>query len=154
MTSSVGGRKDFDDMTPEEIAAWAARDWAAGLEAFAGQPLPEISDVKRDDYPHWQVVAYEFHTSPGKRVLVDRGDGAQVEGRLGGVRPARGQDVLLVDLDGDTWACTRADGGQWAPKPNGRVRMEHLTVPVLAQRVDGPGRPEQWALQTNMEGQP
>lgn len=70
----MSGRKDFDAMTPEEIAAWAAQDWA--------------------------------------------------------------------------------DGGQWAPRPNGRVRVEHLTVPVLAQRIEGPGRPEQWALQTNMEGQP
>ena len=150
----MSGRKDFDDMTPEEIAAWAARDWAEGLEASAGKPKPRISDVKRDDYPHWEVVAYEFHTSPGDRVLVDRGDAAQVEGRLGGVRSARGQDVLLVDLDGDTWACTRADGRDWSPKPNGRVRVEHLTVPVLARRLEGPGRPEQWTLQTNMEGQP
>lgn len=150
----MSDRKDFDDMTPEEIAEWARRDWAEGLAAQAHKPAPRISDVKRNDYPHWKVVAYEFHTSPGKRVLVDRGNGSQVEGRLGGVRPAPGQDVLLVDLDGETWACTRADGEQWSPKPNGNVRVEHLTVAVLARGLEGPGRPEKWALQTNMEGQP
>lgn len=150
----MSGRKDFDAMTPEEIAAWAARDWAEGLEAHADKPKPPISRVKRDDYPHWKVVAYEFHTSPGERVLVDRGDGEQVEGRLGGVRPASGQDVLIVDLAGETWACARADGEQWAPKPNGRVRVEQLAVPVLARRAEGSGRPARWTLQTNMEGQP
>jgi hypothetical protein len=34
------------------------------------------------------------------------------------------------------------------------VRVETLTVPVLARRVDGSGEPEQWSLHTNMEGQP
>jgi hypothetical protein len=150
----VSGRDDLDDMTPEEIAAWAARDWAEAKEAHAGEPVPEISRVKRDDYPHWEVVAYEFHTRPGERVLVDRGDGAQVEGTLGGVRAARGQDELLVDVDGATWACARADGTSWAPKDNGRVRVETLTVEVRARRVEGAAERQQWTLQTNMEGQP
>lgn len=99
-------------------------------------------------------MAHGFHTLPGKRVLVDRGDGKQVEGRLGGVRPASGQDVLVVDLTGETWACARADGEQWAPEPIGRVRVQQLAVPVLARRVEGSGRPATWTLQTNMEGQP
>ena len=96
-----------------------------------------------------------FHTRAGERVLVGSGDGLQVEGTLGGVRPARGQDELLVELEGTTWACTRADGEQWAPGDRGRVRVETLTVPVVARPVDGLGaeRP-QWSLQTNMEGQP
>ena len=39
-------RDTFDDTTPEEIAAWAARDWAAAKEAHKDDPLPEISQVK------------------------------------------------------------------------------------------------------------
>jgi len=150
----VSGRDDLDKMSPDEIAAWAARDWAEAKEAHAGEPVPEISRVKRDDYPHWDVVAYEFHTRPGERVLVGSGDGSQVEGTLGGVRAARGQDELLVELDGTVWACTRADGQSWSPKDNGRVRVETLTVPVLARPVEGSADAQQWTLQTNMEGQP
>jgi hypothetical protein len=145
--------EDLDRMTPEEIREWAERERAKSRAAFAGRPLPEISRVKRDDYPHWEVVAYEFHTAPGKRVLVGRA-GAQQEGKLGGVRRARGQDELLVDLDGTLWACTRADGRDWAPKDNGRVKVETLTVEVLARPVEGPADVEEWTLQTNMEGQP
>ena len=66
---------DLDRMTPEEIREWAERQRAASREAFAGQPVPEISRVKRDDHPHWKVVAYMFHTRSGDRVLVGRGDG-------------------------------------------------------------------------------
>lgn len=150
----MSGREDFDKMSPEEIAAWAARDWAQAREAHAGEPVPEISRVKRDDYPHWNVVAYEFHTVAGERVLVGSADGSQVEGTLGGVRPARGQDELLVELDGTHWACTRADGQDWAPQDNGRVRVETLTVAVGARPLDGAGEPQEWTLQTNMEGQP
>lgn len=146
--------EDLDRMTPEEIREWAERQRAKSREAFAGQPLPEISRVKRDDYPHWDVVAYEFHTRPGDRVLVGSADGSQVEGSLGGVRAARGQDELLVELDGTVWACTRADGQSWSPKDNGRVRVETLTVAVLARPVEGSADAQQWTLQTNMEGQP
>ncbi|WP_210649530.1 hypothetical protein [Nocardioides sp. SYSU D00065] len=149
---------DLDAMSPEQIREWAERKWAESRAANADKPLPEISRVKRDDHPHWEVVAYEFHTSPGRRVLVDRGDGAQVEGTLGGVRPARGADELLVELDGAQWACRRADGHEWAPKANGRVRVETLQVPVVARPVDRPvdgtSAAEEWTLQTNMEGQP
>jgi hypothetical protein len=150
----VNGRDDLDDMTPEEIAAWAARDWAAAKEAHKDDPLPEVNRAKQADYPHWDLVAYMFHTREGERVLVARGDEAQVEGVLGGVRAGRGQDELLVDLDGETWACTRSDGEDWAPDHRGRTRVETLRMPVLARRADGAGRPEQWTLQTNMEGQP
>lgn len=150
----MSGREDLDKMTPAEIADWAARDWAAAREAHKDDPLPEFSRVKRDDHPHWNVTSYEFHTRPGERVLVGKGDGRLVEGTLGGVRQARGQDELLVELDGEVWACARADGTDWAPKDNGRVRVETLTVPVLARRVDGPPDPQEWTLQTNMEGQP
>lgn len=150
----MSGRDDLDDMTPEEIAAWAARDWADAKAAHADEPVPEISRVKRDDHPHWDVVAYGFHTRAGERVLVDRGDGAPVEGTLGGVRAARGQDELVVELDGARWACTRADGQDWAPQDNGRVRVETLTVAVLARPVEGAVGPQEWTLQTNMEGQP
>ena len=145
---------DLDRMTPEEIREWAERQRAASREAFAGQPVPEISRVKRDDHPHWKVVAYMFHTRAGDRVLVDPGDGATTEGTLGGVRQGREHDELLLDLDGVPWACARADGTDWAPDGNGRVRVETLRVPVLARRVDGSGVPERWTLQTNMEGQP
>lgn len=145
---------DLDKMSPEEIRKWAERKWAASREAFAGQPLPQISRVKREDYPHWKVVAYGFHTSPGKRVLVDRGDGLRTAGTLGGVRAARGQDELLVDLDGTVWACTRADGLDWAPQDNGRVRVQTLTVAVRARPVDGTADAQDWSLQTNMEAQP
>ena len=147
-------RDNLDDMTPEEIAAWAARDWAAAKEAHADDPLPEFSRVKRDDYPHWKVVAYMFHTRAGDRVLVSRGEEPQVEGTLGGVRQGREHDELLVDLDGVTWACARADGTDWAPDDNGRVRVETLRVPVLARREAAPAGPERWTLQTNMPGQP
>lgn len=150
----MSGRDDLGDMTPEEIADWAARDWAAAKEAHKDDPLPEFNRAKRDDYPHWQLVAYMFHTREGDRVLVDRGTGEQVEGTLGGVRPGPGQDVLLVVLGRDAWACTRADGSDWAPDDRGRVRVETLQVPVLARRDEAGGRPEQWTLQTNMEGQP
>ena len=122
----MSGRDDLGDMTPEEIADWAARDWAAAKEAHKDDPLPEFNRAKRDDYPHWQLVAYMFHTREGDRVLVDRGTGEQVEGTLGGVRP----------------------------DDRGRVRVETLKVPVLARRDEAGGRPEQWTLQTNMEGQP
>ena len=145
---------DLDRMTPEEIRDWAERQRAASREAFAGQPVPEISRVKRDDYPHWKVVAYMFHTRAGDRVLVDRGDGAATEGTLGGVRQGREHDELLVDLDGVTWACARADGTDWDPDRNGRVRVETLRVPVLARREAAAASPERWTLQTNMEGQP
>jgi hypothetical protein len=145
---------DLDRMTPEEIRAWAERQRAASREAFAGQPVPEISRVKRDDYPHWKVVAYMFHTRTGDRVLVDRGDGAATEGTLGGVRQGREHDELLVDLDGVTWACARADGTDWDPDRNGRVRVETLRVPVLARPEAAAASPERWTLQTNMEGQP
>ncbi|PKH37849.1 hypothetical protein SAMN05192575_101910 [Nocardioides alpinus] len=150
----MSGRKDLDDMSPEEIGAWAARDWAEGLAANADRPKPEISRVKRDDYPHWDVVAYEFHTRAGDRVLVRTAEGTQVEGTLGGVRTARGQDELLVELDRTVWACTRADGQSWAPKDNGRVRVETLEVAVRARRVEGAPDAQEWTLQTNMEGQP
>lgn len=150
----MSGRDDLGDMTPEEIADWAARDWAAAKEAHKDDPLPEFNRAKQDDHPHWNLVAYMFHTRAGERVLVDRGDGVQVEGTLGGVRPARGQDELLVDLEGTTWACTRADGEQWAPGDRGRVRVETLTVPVVARHGDGSGTGARWSLQTNMEGQP
>lgn len=150
----MSDRDDLDSMTQEEIREWADRKWAASREAHKHLPRPEISRVKRDDYPHWKVVAYMFHTRPGERVLVERGDDPQVEGVLGGVSAARGQDELLVDLDGETWACARSDGEDWAPDRRGRTRVETLTVPVRARRVDGEGRPEQWTLQTNMEGQP
>lgn len=150
----MSGRKDLDDMSPEEIGAWAARDWAEGLEANADKPTPRISRVKRDDYPHWEVVAYEFHTREGERVLVERAGGQRVEGTLGGVRPARGQDELMVEIDGHVWACTRADGTDWAPKDNGRVRVETLTVAVRARPDGGASGTEEWTLQTNMEGQP
>lgn len=156
----MSGADDLDRMSPDEIRAWAERKWAESREAHAGEPLPEISRVKRDDYPHWEVVAYEFHTSSGKRVLIDQGDGRQVEGTLRGVRPAaRGQDVLLVETDG-LWGCLRADGSDWAPARNGRVRVETLRVPVLARRLDPGGTAQgdedvrSWTLQTNMEGQP
>jgi hypothetical protein len=145
---------DLDRMTPEEIRDWAERQRAASREAFAGQPVPEISRVKRDDHPHWKVVAYMFHTRTGDRVLVDRGDGAATEGTLGGVRQGREHDELLVDLDGVTWACARADGSDWEPDRNGRVRVETLRVPVLARREAAAARPERWTLQTNMPGQP
>jgi hypothetical protein len=150
----VSGRDDLDDMTPEEIAAWAARDWAAAKEAHRDDPLPEVNEAKKNDHPHWNVVAYMFHTRAGDRVLVARGDDAQVEGVLGGVRSGRGQDELLVDLDGQAWACTRSDGEDWAPDRRGRTRVKTLRVPVIARRVDATGRAEQWTLQTNMEGQP
>lgn len=150
----MSGRDDLGDMTPEEIADWAARDWAAAKEAHKDDPLPEFNRAKRDDHPHWELVAYMFHTREGERVLVDRGTGEQVEGELGGVRPGRGQDELLVRLDGATWACTRADGSDWAPDERGRVRVETLKVPVLARPDGGAARPEHWTLQTNMEGQP
>ena len=150
----MSGTDDLDAMSPEQIRDWAERKWAQSRAANADKPLPEISRVKRDDHPHWGVVAYEFHTSPGRRVLVDRGDGAQVEARLDGVRTSRGADELLVELDGGAWACVRADGQAWAPKANGRVRVETLRVPVVARPVDGTSAPEDWTLQTNMEGQP
>lgn len=145
----------FDGMTPEEIRAYFDAKEAEARQEWAGKPLPEFSRVKRDDHPHWEVVAYEFHTEPGKRVLVVRGGEPQVEGTLGGVRAARGQDELLVELGGSVWACVRADGENWGPGPNGRVRVETLTVPVLARPLAGRGTAqEQWTLQTNMEGQP
>lgn len=150
----MSGRKDFDAMTPEEIAAWAARDWAAAKEAHKDDPLPELNRAKRDDYPHWKPVAWMFHTRAGDRVLVDRGDGSKTEGTLGGVRPGRGHDELLLELDGETWACTRADQQDWAPDDNGRVRVTTLEVAVLARRAEDAARPERWTLQTNMEGQP
>jgi hypothetical protein len=145
---------DLDRMTPEEIRDWAERQRAASREAFAGQPVPEISRVKRDDHPHWKVVAYMFHTRSGDRVLVSRGEEPQLEGTLGGVRQGREHDELLVDIDGVTWACARADGTDWNPDDNGRVRVETLRVPVLARREAGPALPERWTLQTNMAGQP
>ena len=116
----MSGRDELDDMTPEEIAAWAARNWAAAKEAQKDDPLPEISQVKKNDYPHWNLVAYMFHTRAGDRVMVGRDD-AEVEGVLGGVRAARGQDELLVDLDGETWTCTRSDGKDWSPDRRGRT---------------------------------
>ena len=109
----------------------------AAKEAHADDPLPEFNRVKHDDYPHWKLVAYMFHTRAGERVLVDRGDGAQVEGTLGGVRAARSQDELLVDLDGATGPAPGPTAEQWAPEDNGRVRVETLTVPVLARHGDG-----------------
>lgn len=125
-------------------------------QAFAGKPRARISRVKRDDYPHWKVVAYEFHTTDGKRVLIDRGEEERAEGTLRGVRSAgRGQDVLVVEVAGRRWACVRADGSNWAPKENGRVRIESLTVPVVVRPNEGePGETQEWTLQTNMEGQP
>jgi hypothetical protein len=148
------GRDELDDMTPEEIRDWAEQQRERSRAAYAGQPVPEISRVKRDDYPHWKVVAYMFHTRAGDRVLVARGDDAEVEGVLGGVRAGRGQDELMVDLGGETWACTRSDGKDWSPDRRGRTRVETLKVSVLARRADGAGRVEKWTLQTNMEGQP
>lgn len=145
----------FDGWTQEQIHQYFDDQREKSRAAFAGQPLPEISRVKQDDHPHWEVVAYEFHTSDGMRVLIDHGDGTQVEGVLRGVRPAtRGQDVLVVERDG-LWGCVRADGASWAPAPNGRVRVETLQVPVLARPLDDPAAtPLEWTLQTNTEGQP
>ena len=102
-----------------------------------------------------------FHTRSGDRVLVDRGDELQVEGTLGGVRPARGHDELLVELVGQTWACTRADGEDWAPDRAGRVRVETLTVPVArpARRrlgragARGPSRPT-WRVSRDADTRP
>ncbi len=146
----------FDGWTQQQIRDYFDEQERASRQAFAGQPLPRISRVKRDDYPHWKVVAYEFHTTDGKRVLVDRGEGEQVEGVLRGVRPARhGQDAVVVEVADRNWACVRADGSDWDPKDNGRVRVESLTVPVVARPLDGErGETQEWTLQTNMEGQP
>lgn len=151
----TGRRDDLDKMTPDEINAWAERDWTESLAANAHKPKPVVSRVKRDDYPHWKVVAYGFHTSEGKRVRIDRGDQGVVEGTLHGVRPAaRGQDVLVVEIEG-LWGCVRLDGFNWAPAENGRVRVETLTVPVVARPLDVEhGGEQEWTLQTNMEGQP
>ena len=110
----MSGRDDLGDMTPEEIADWAARDWAAAKEAHKDDPLPEFNRAKQDDHPHWNLVAYMFHTRAGERVLVDRGDGVQVEGTLGR-------------------ASTRA-GGRAAP---GRARGHHVGLHPGRRRAVG-----------------
>lgn len=146
---------EFEGMTPDEVHEIFAAEEAKAREAFKDAPLPEISRVKRDDYPHWKPVGYFFQTTDGTRVLIDRGDGRQVEGSLRGVRPTtRGQDVLVVDFEGE-WGCVRADGRDWAPAGNGRVRVDTLTMPVRATPLGQDGSDAQaWALQTHMERQP
>ena len=142
----MNGRNDFDDMTPEEIGEWARKDWAEGLAASAGKPKPRISSVKRDDHPHWTAVTTLFPARPGERVLVDRGVAEPVRGTLGEVLPARGSDLLEVQVGDGTWLCAKADGTAWAPNEHGWARVDALAVPVRAHRREGTGRPEQWIL--------
>ena len=123
-------------------------------EAFAGQPVPEISRVKRDDHPHWKVVAYMFHTRAGDRVLVDRGDGRQSRARWAAYARRAEHDELLVDLDGVTWACARADGERLGARSQRPGAGRDPAVPVARPARRRLGRPERWTLQTNMQGQP
>jgi hypothetical protein len=156
-------RDNLDDMTPEEIDAWAKRKWEESKRAFASKPMPKISRVKREDYPHWEITSYGFHTRDGKRVLIDRGNNTgQVEGILRGVHlsenPDNDQNILVVEYNGLLWACVRADGENWDPAPNGRVQVKTLQVPVLAHPLrDNPTtkpvpQPEHWQLQSNIPG--
>ena len=116
--------------------------------------MPEISRVKRDDHPHWKLVAYMFHTRSGDRVLVDRGDGSRSRAPSVAYAPRAG----TTSYWSSSWARRGRARGPTArtgrPIGRGRVRVATLTVPVLARRVDGSGVPERWTLQTNMEGQP
>ena len=115
---------------------------AAPRRRSQGRPAARDQPRQADDHPHWNLVAYMFHTRSGERVLVDRGDGVQVEGTLGGVRPARGQDELLVELEGTTWACTRADGEQWAPgRPGPGAGRDVDRAGRSPGAVDGSGVP-------------
>ena len=86
----MSARDELDDMTPEEIAEWAARNWEAAKEAHKDDPLPEISQVKKDDYPHWNLVAYMFHTRAGERVQRrQRGGRVEFGGRIAAQQPSR-----------------------------------------------------------------
>ena len=69
MTKSLG------DMTPEERREFAVRNWEEQKQAHAGEPVPRVSRVKREDYPHWHLGGHEFSMRPGAPARVGRDGG-------------------------------------------------------------------------------
>lgn len=160
--------KDLDDMTPEEIRAWAEGQRQESRRRFAGQPEPHISPVKRDDYPHWHLQIWLSRVVVGVPAWVRRGGGSgSATGAVTrGMRTVsdKGPHALLVDVDSaGLWALRRADGRAWTNRVDGdpaTVTVEVLDMPVVAWnlpegglpdaevRVPAPSESEDWTLRT------
>ena len=152
----------LDDMSPDEVLAWAERQRERSRREFAGQPTPTVSRAKRDDHPHWQRHGWGFRLRAGAQVRVVRADGRRAEATSGGLRPVQGggPPVLVVRMDDEAWALSRADGEVWADREDAdRSPVDVLDVPVRAWRVQedppggevaAPGRGvESWTARTN-----
>lgn len=127
-------RPNFDRMTKEEIGEYFDRQEAKARAEFAGRPQPRISEVKRNDYPHWESVGWAFYVMEGRPARVRIGGrGARHSGVTRGlcrVGAVDGELVLVVEVHGSrpgVWAVRRADGEPWTDRPE----ETSVGVPVL-----------------------
>ena len=136
-------RPDLDAMSRQELRAWSAEQYRRSREAFRGQPVPEISRAKRDDYPHWELVGWALKVGAGRPVHVRFGgvEAERVEGRTVGLRPVAdgGGPALVVDLGRrGRWAVRRADGEVWTDDLSvSAVKTAELNVAVVAWTLSG-----------------
>lgn len=164
---SPGKSPDFDQMTPEEIAAWARRNWEEGVEAAKaeGRQVPRISRVKKEDYPHLEQTGWVFRLFPGRpawtRVAgTERWAAGTVRG-LRAVADGGPHAVLLETSPDEVWALRRADGEPWSRERDARTaRVADRTVAVMAWQVSpeavgdpsatvtAPVEPAQWEATT------
>lgn len=134
-------RKDLDDMTPEEIHDYFVQQREEALKRYAGNPLPRISRVKREDYPHWEQTGWSFRVQSGSAALVTTADGTRRRATIRGLHHAEDQGplVLLVDVGEETWAMRRNDAGAvWADRvPANWCETKELDVPVAGWPLPG-----------------
>jgi hypothetical protein len=142
---------DFDSMSDDEIRAWAEAERAKSRAQFAGQPLPEISAVKKADYPHWKFQGYDFSLRPGGGIGIWRSIGQRpIRGSIVGLRQSGGSIVLDVTLpDSTVWSLTRVTGEPWATTTQQlSLAVPDILVDVVATPTTPPGQPEQWVVRT------
>jgi hypothetical protein len=160
--------KDLDDMTPEELRAWADAKSEESRRRFAGQPVPRISRVKREDYPHGHLRTWLSEVAYGLPAQVRRedGQGPVTDATLRGLRAVEdhGPHALLVEVSGlrGVWGL-RAPRMAWVrdiEMPAETVRIEVVDEPVVAwrlsdgelpdrgRRVPAPSGSEGWTLRT------
>ncbi|MGH3367809.1 MAG: hypothetical protein ACRDOY_11455 [Nocardioidaceae bacterium] len=167
--------KELDDMTPEELRAWADANKEESRRRFAGQPVPRISRVKREDYPHWHLRTWLSEVADGWPAQVRRegGQGPVTDATMRGLRAVTDNlpHALLVEVSGlpGVWGL-RAPRMAWVRDievPAETVRIEVMDEPVIAwrlsdgeipdpeRRVPAPSDPEEWTLRTtNLEEAP